>query len=61
MKAITKPILRVVIEIRVLKQTSAIYFFKVGIPDLGMSKMKCENIGQNKANFNISCWNVQLL
>jgi hypothetical protein len=61
MKAITKPISRGVIEIRVLKQTSAIYFFKVGIPDLGMTKMKCQNIGQNKANFNISCWNVQLL
>jgi hypothetical protein len=33
MKAVTKHILRAVIEIRVLKQTSAIYFFKVGIPD----------------------------
>jgi hypothetical protein len=33
MKAITKPVLRAVIEIRVAKQTSAIYFFKVGIPD----------------------------
>jgi hypothetical protein len=29
MKAITKPILGAVIEIRVLKQTSAIYYFKV--------------------------------
>jgi hypothetical protein len=56
MKAITKPISRGVIEIRVLKQTSAIYFFKVGIPDLGMAKMKCQNIGQNKTNSNISCF-----
>jgi hypothetical protein len=43
MKAITKPILGAVIEIRVLKQTSAIYFFKVGIPDLNMTQMKCQN------------------
>jgi hypothetical protein len=35
MKAITKPTLHAVIEIRVLKQTSAIYFFKGAIPDLG--------------------------
>jgi hypothetical protein len=34
MKAITKPILGTVIEISVLKQTCAIYFFKVGVPDL---------------------------
>jgi hypothetical protein len=33
MKTVTKHILRAVIEIRVLKQTSALYFFKVGIPD----------------------------
>jgi hypothetical protein len=52
MKSITKPISRGVIEIRVLKQTSAIYFFKVGIPDLGMAKIKCQNIGQNKTNSN---------
>jgi hypothetical protein len=57
MKAITKPIFGTVIEIhnRVLKQTSAIYFFKVGIPDLGMTKMKCQNKRQNKTNFILSC------
>jgi hypothetical protein len=44
MKAITKPILGVVIEIRVLKQTRAINFFKVGIPDLGTTKMKCQYV-----------------
>jgi hypothetical protein len=52
MKAITKPILPAVIKIRVLKQTSAVDFFKVGISDHGMTKMKC----QNKTNFNISCF-----
>jgi hypothetical protein len=51
-KATTKSIFGAVIEIRVLKQTSAIYFFKVGIPDLGMMKMKSENKFQNKTNFN---------
>jgi hypothetical protein len=45
MRAITKPILGAVIEIRVLKRTSAIYFFKGGIPDLGM---KCQNKPQTK-------------
>jgi hypothetical protein len=52
MKAITKPILGVVIEIRVLKHTRAIYFFKVGIPDLGTTKMKCQ--------YNVS-WAVRLI
>jgi hypothetical protein len=47
-----KPILSAAIEIRVLKQISAIYVFKVGIPALGMRKMKC----QNKTNFNVSCF-----
>jgi hypothetical protein len=42
MKAITNSILGAVIEIRVLNQTSAIYFFKVGIPDLRMTKMKSQ-------------------
>jgi hypothetical protein len=42
MKAITKPILGVVIKIRVLKQTRAIYFFKVGTRDLGTTKIKCQ-------------------
>jgi hypothetical protein len=51
MKAITKPILGAVIEIRVFKQTSAIYFFKVDIHELDMTKMKC----QNKTNFNLIC------
>jgi hypothetical protein len=54
MKAITNTILGAVIEIRVLNQTSAIYFFKVGIPDLGMTKMKSQNKRQNKTNFNLS-------
>jgi hypothetical protein len=43
-------------EIHVLKQTSAIYFFKTGIPDLGMMKMKCQNKRQNKTNFSLSCF-----
>jgi hypothetical protein len=47
MEAITKPILPAVIEIRVLKQTSAVDFFKVGISDHGMTKMKCQNNCQN--------------
>jgi hypothetical protein len=50
MKAITTRILRAVIEICVSKQTSAIYFFKVG-----MTNMKCQNKRQNKTNFNLSC------
>jgi hypothetical protein len=37
MKAITTSILGTVIEICVLRQTSAIYFFKVDISDLGMT------------------------
>jgi hypothetical protein len=56
MKVITKPILSAVIEIRVLKQTSAIYFFKVGILDLAMTKMKRQSKRQNKTNFNFSCF-----
>jgi hypothetical protein len=56
MKVITKPILSAVIEIRVLKQTSAIYFFKVGILDLGMTKMKRQSKPENKMNFNFSCF-----
>jgi hypothetical protein len=47
MKAITARILRAVIEICVSKQTSAIYFLKVG-----MTNMKCQNKRQNKTNFN---------
>jgi hypothetical protein len=47
MKGITKPIW-------VLKQTSAIYFFKIGIFDFGMTKMKCQNKRQNKTNFDLS-------
>jgi hypothetical protein len=42
MKAITKPILGAVIEICVLKQTSAIYFFKVDIPDLAITPKQNE-------------------
>jgi hypothetical protein len=38
-KAITKRIFCVVIEIRVLKETSAIYFFKVDIPDHSITKI----------------------
>jgi hypothetical protein len=56
MKAITKPILGAVIEMHVFKQTSAIYFFMVGIPDLGMTKMKCQNKREKKMNFNLSCF-----
>jgi hypothetical protein len=56
LKAITKPILDAVIENHVFKQTSAIYFFKVGIPDLDMTKMKCQNKRQKKTNFNLSCF-----
>jgi hypothetical protein len=44
------------LDISVLKQTSAIYFFKVGIYDLGMTKMKCQNKCQNKRNFSLSCF-----
>jgi hypothetical protein len=51
MKAITKRILGDVIEIRVLKQSSAINFFNVG-----MTKIKCQNKRQNKINFNLSCF-----
>jgi hypothetical protein len=66
MEAITKPILGAVIcrNLR-LEQTSAIYFSRLAIPDLGMTKMKCQNKGQNKTNFNLSCfrgiYNRQLL
>jgi hypothetical protein len=38
-KAITKRIFCAVIEIRVLKETSAIYFFKVDIPDHSITKI----------------------
>jgi hypothetical protein len=51
MKVITKPILSAVIEIRVLKQTSAIYFFKVGILDLGMTKMKRQSKRRKQNEF----------
>jgi hypothetical protein len=56
MKAITKPILGAVTETRVLKQIYATYFSNVGIPDLDMTKMKCQNKRQNKTNFNLSCF-----
>jgi hypothetical protein len=41
----TTGILRAIIEICVSKQTSAIYFFEVG-----MTKMKCQNKRQNEMN-----------
>jgi hypothetical protein len=49
MKAITKPILRAVIGIPVLKQTR--YFFKISA-----TNMKYQNKRLNKANLNLSCF-----
>jgi hypothetical protein len=40
----------------ILKQTSTFYFFKVGILDLDMTKMRCQNKHENKTNFYLSCF-----
>jgi hypothetical protein len=48
MKAITKPILGPVMRFETNK--CAFYFFKVGITDLGMTKVKCQNKRQDKRN-----------
>jgi hypothetical protein len=44
-----------------LKQTGAIYFFKVDISDLGMTKMKCQykTPKQNEFNLRMNWSNIE--
>jgi hypothetical protein len=48
--------LQMLLRRAVVGSVGTLSYTTVGIPDLGMTRMECQNKRRNKTNFNLSCF-----